>query len=167
MYMFNFRRVSTKYSRVLISRLVSVQCCNYKMSSGSICLAETQCLKSTLLWPFKDQCFHHIETSHLICRANQLTRFYTIGTLVVKGLKQKKIRSSHLRCSIKLSSDNLIKVTAEKCLWKSPFLSKFLLNFAATYVRLFGKILMTISDVYVINGVWSTHREVFHSIAVP
>ena len=49
MYMFNFRRVFTEYSRVLISRLVSVQCCNYKMSSGSICLAETQCLKSTLL----------------------------------------------------------------------------------------------------------------------
>ena len=36
--------------------------------------------------PFNDQCFHHIETSHLICRANQLTGFYVMGTLVGKGL---------------------------------------------------------------------------------
>ena len=28
--------------------------------------------------------FHHIETSHLICRANQLTGFYMMGTLAVK-----------------------------------------------------------------------------------
>ena len=30
---------------------------------------------------------HHIETSHLICSANQLTGFYMLGTLVVNGLK--------------------------------------------------------------------------------
>ena len=101
MYMFNFLRVSTEYSRVLIGRLVSVQCCNYKMSSGSICLTETRCLKSTLLWPFKDQCSHHIETSHLICRANQLTGFYAMGTLVVKGLKQKK--SEAVTCRVLLN----------------------------------------------------------------
>ena len=34
---------------------------------------------------FNDQCSHHIETSQLICRANQLTGFYMMGTLVVKG----------------------------------------------------------------------------------
>ena len=28
---------------------------------------------------------HHIETSQSICRANQLTGFYMIGRLVVKG----------------------------------------------------------------------------------
>ena len=39
------------------------------------------------LYPFNDQCSHHTETSQLICRANQLTGFYMIGTLVVKGLK--------------------------------------------------------------------------------
>ena len=33
-----------------------------------------------------DQCSHHIETSQLICRADQLTGFYMMGTLVVKGL---------------------------------------------------------------------------------
>ena len=35
---------------------------------------------------FNDQCSHHIETSQLICIANQLTGFYIIKTLVVKGL---------------------------------------------------------------------------------
>ena len=36
--------------------------------------------------PLNDQLSHHIEISHLICSANQLTSFYTIGTLVVKQL---------------------------------------------------------------------------------
>ena len=31
--------------------------------------------------------FRHIETSQLICRANQLLGFYMMGTLVVKRLK--------------------------------------------------------------------------------
>ena len=38
--------------------------------------------------PFNNQCSHHIETSQLICSANQLTGFYMIGTLVVKGLRE-------------------------------------------------------------------------------
>ena len=37
-------------------------------------------------YPFSDQCSHHIETSQLICRANQLTGFHMMGTLVAKGL---------------------------------------------------------------------------------
>ena len=37
---------------------------------------------------FNDQCSHHIETSQLIFRANQLTGFYMMGTLVVKGLNK-------------------------------------------------------------------------------
>ena len=32
--------------------------------------------------------FPYIETSQLICRANQLTGFYMMGTLVVKGLRK-------------------------------------------------------------------------------
>ena len=32
--------------------------------------------------------FSYIETSQLICSANQLTGFYMMGTLAVKGLKQ-------------------------------------------------------------------------------
>ena len=36
--------------------------------------------------PFNDQCSHHIETSLLICSANQLTGFYMMGILVVKVL---------------------------------------------------------------------------------
>ena len=36
--------------------------------------------------PFNGQCSHYIETSQLICIANQLTGFYMMGTLAVKGL---------------------------------------------------------------------------------
>ena len=36
-----------------------------------------------------DQCFHHTETSQLICSAYQMTGFYMMGTLVVKGLNLK------------------------------------------------------------------------------
>ena len=38
--------------------------------------------------PFNDQCSRHIETSHVIYPANQLTGFYMMGTLVVKGLNK-------------------------------------------------------------------------------
>ena len=37
--------------------------------------------------PSNGQCTHHIETSQLICSANELTGFYRIGSLVVKGLR--------------------------------------------------------------------------------
>ena len=37
-----------------------------------------------------DQCSHHIETSQLICSANQLTGFYMMGTLVDKWLSSEK-----------------------------------------------------------------------------
>ena len=43
--------------------------------------------------PFNDQCSHHIATSQLIYRANQLPGFYMMGTLVVKGLTDNKIMS--------------------------------------------------------------------------
>ena len=39
----------------------------------------------TLINP-NDQCSHHIETSQLIFRANQLTGFYVMGKLVAKAL---------------------------------------------------------------------------------
>ena len=47
--------------------------------------------------PFNDQCSHHIESSQMIFRANQLTGFYMMGTLVVKGLmsKRKQLLSSN------------------------------------------------------------------------
>ena len=47
------------------------------------------------LEPLNDQCSHHIESSQLICRANQLTAFYMMGTLVVKGLI--KLKASDLQ----------------------------------------------------------------------
>ena len=47
-------------------------------------------IKLSSIWqlnqPFNDQCSHHIETSQLICSANQLTGLYMMGKLVVKGL---------------------------------------------------------------------------------
>ena len=42
--------------------------------------------------PSNNQCFHHIETSQLICRANQLTGFYIMGAMIVKGLKNLQIK---------------------------------------------------------------------------
>ena len=36
--------------------------------------------------PIIDQCSHHIETSQLICTANQLTGYYMMGALMVNGL---------------------------------------------------------------------------------
>ena len=38
-----------------------------------------------------DQCSYHIETSQLIYRANQLTDFYMMGTLVVKRLRSWEV----------------------------------------------------------------------------
>ena len=37
----------------------------------------------------KRQSWHHIETSQLICRANQLTGFYMMATLVFNKLRIK------------------------------------------------------------------------------
>ena len=38
--------------------------------------------------PIKCQCCPHIETSQLICTANQLNGFYMWATLAFNGLKQ-------------------------------------------------------------------------------
>ena len=43
--------------------------------------------------PFNDQYSHHIETSQLICRANQLTGFYMMRTLVVLMKKGKTVKT--------------------------------------------------------------------------
>ena len=42
------------------------------------------CMTAKLHQPFNDQCSHHIETIQLICRANQLTDFYMMSTLLIK-----------------------------------------------------------------------------------
>ena len=36
----------------------------------------------------KCQCCHHIETSRVVCSANQLTGFYVMATLVFNWLKR-------------------------------------------------------------------------------
>ena len=50
------------------------------LADFQICISAP--LKDTLA---HDQCSHHIETSQSIYGANQLTGFYMMGILVVKG----------------------------------------------------------------------------------
>ena len=52
-----------------------------------------------LRWPIHDQSFHHIETSQLICSANQLIGFYMMGALVdnrLTGCKDKVNLNFHI-----------------------------------------------------------------------
>ena len=37
-----------------------------------------------------DQCFHHVETNQLMCRASQSISFYMMGILVVRGDIEKQ-----------------------------------------------------------------------------
>ena len=48
--------------------------------------AETKSMYVNMAQPFNGQCLSHIETSQLICYANQFTGFYIRRTLVVEGL---------------------------------------------------------------------------------
>ena len=45
----------------------------------------------SFLLTLNDQCSHHIETSHLICSANQQTGFYMMRRLIVKRLTNDNI----------------------------------------------------------------------------
>ena len=51
-----------------------VSCVDFEQANGNI----------------NGQFSNHIETSQLICRANQLTGFYMMETLVIKGLTPRK-----------------------------------------------------------------------------
>ena len=62
--------------------------------------------------PFNDQCSHHVETSQLICSANQLTGFYMRGTLVVKRLMYSYENLKGLMTKILLT--NMLFATALK-----------------------------------------------------
>ena len=48
--------------------------------------------------PIKCQCCPHIETSQLICCANQLTGFYMRATLIFNGLKNFKLPQRPFKC---------------------------------------------------------------------
>ena len=52
--------------------------------------------------------FTHIDISHLICRANQVTGFYMMGTLVVKRLKKSQAKrvSDIFKKKQRTNSDN-------------------------------------------------------------
>ena len=61
------------------------QHCNYLM----IIINQLQQSSVNILFlTHKRQSCHHIETSQFICYANQLTRFYMIGTLTFNELRQ-------------------------------------------------------------------------------
>ena len=53
--------------------------------------------------------FTHIDISHLICRANQVTGFYMMGTLVVKGLK--KSQAKRVSDIFKKNSEQILTMT--------------------------------------------------------
>ena len=55
---------------------------------------------------FDDIGSHHIETSPLICRANQRTGFYLIGTSVMKELLRTFSKISEWICVAKISAAN-------------------------------------------------------------
>ena len=73
---------------------------------------------------------HHIETSQLICsanQANQLTGFYMMGTLVVKGLMQLYDTSRNVRKPLKHFSRQLYvthKILALKFVFSDKILMK-------------------------------------------
>ena len=46
--------------------------------------------------PFYCQCCLHIETSQLLCCANQLTGFYRKATVAINGLISQKIIALHI-----------------------------------------------------------------------
>ena len=57
------------------------------VESYFFCAAQVSVLVIILLInPLTTNVSHHMETSQLICIANQLTGFYMMGTLVVNGL---------------------------------------------------------------------------------
>ena len=70
---------------------------------------------SNLVNLFNDQCSHHIETSQLICRRNQLTGFYMMETLVVKRLilKWNSATIPNEQGSISISTGIWLKSTME------------------------------------------------------
>ena len=63
-----------------------------------------------LVWPIKCQCCPHIETSQLICTANQSTGFYMRATMTLNGLT-KVIKGSALsKLKIKTTTHGSIKL---------------------------------------------------------
>ena len=66
---------------------------NLKIIRGPVChdirtISDCISLSKRIIWFFYDGCPYHIETSRLICSANQWTVFYLIGTSVMKELNK-------------------------------------------------------------------------------
>ena len=77
------------------------------MSKYEIIIGKTH---ESLIWAeqIKDQHSNHKETNQLICRVNQLTRFFTIRKLVVKELtKTSKMYSKRVKKDKKWTSSLL------------------------------------------------------------
>ena len=65
-----------------LSKILFIKNLEYEISNSSERVVETEAYKL-----FHDEGHYHIETSPLICRENQWTGFYMIGTSVMKELK--------------------------------------------------------------------------------
>ena len=93
------------------------------------CFSEKLLCQNYLNWIIKHQSCHHIETSQLICRINQLTGFYRMATLGFNELKQfslvKKIYFSKIYGDLQMESFIL---TCVSCLWKEGIRSNKLLK---------------------------------------
>ena len=93
-------------------------------------------VRSSNIHPFQSNVVFHTETSHLICSANQLTGFYMMRTLVVKGLSShhllvqcvKSVQSWHtaqkLKFPLRISLVNVTKSVGNCAFghiyWRNP-----------------------------------------------
>ena len=73
---------------------------HWYLANSSEWLAETH--SHSFHEPIKCQCCPHIETSQLICWANQLTGFYKRTTLALNGLKMKDFLNNLADISLSL-----------------------------------------------------------------
>ena len=142
-FIFNTEHVSHLF---LISLLLNLNKSMFagrlQPSSLNLAFLHDFAVPQKIVQPFNDQCRSQIETSQLICPANQLTGFYMRGTLVVKRLKTQRIKKQQsqkrnqkpvklLRLSFLRKSEDLPEINYSRkkhhlryltgfwiCLWK-------------------------------------------------
>ena len=60
------------------------------------------------MYPFNNQCSPHIESSWLICFANEMTHFDMMGTLVVKEINKIYFREKGIKKPFKAFNNQRI-----------------------------------------------------------
>ena len=86
---------------------------------------------------FNNQCAHPIETNQVIWSANQLTGFYMMGRLVVKGLNMCNVCPEAVvrRCSVKTVFFKIPQNFTGKHLCQSLFFNKVAGLWSATLLK--------------------------------